>query len=151
LIDGVQTIIKSIKGNVAKGFILNVDLTLEPTFIAKVGDSFAHGRSAREALDGAFAKHNESTTPEERVQSFIESHPSLGTLTGREWVAVHRQLTLSCEQGCESFVRGKGIDLSKQYTLAEFIELVDGAYPDGQRAIDLLKQWAGKKFLEVVE
>jgi hypothetical protein len=145
LIDGVQTIIKSIKGNVAKGFIINDDLTLEPTFVAKVGDSFAHGRSAREAIDSASAKHNESATPEERVQSFIESHPSLGTLTGREWVAVHRQLTLSCEQGCESFVRGKGIDLSKQYTLAEFIELVDGAYPDGQKAIDLLKQWAGSR------
>ena len=33
IIGGVQTIIKSLRGNVAKGFILNSDCSLEPCYV----------------------------------------------------------------------------------------------------------------------
>jgi len=55
IIGCVQTIITSVKGNIAKGKILNDDLTTTPCFIVKQGDKFAHGKTLREAqaaLDG---------------------------------------------------------------------------------------------------
>lgn len=43
LIDGIQTIIKSVRGNIAQGFILKNDLTLQPCYIVKEQNYFAHG------------------------------------------------------------------------------------------------------------
>ena len=49
-IDGVNTIIKTIKGNIAKGFILRNDLTLVPCYIVKNDYFFAHGDTIKAAL-----------------------------------------------------------------------------------------------------
>lgn len=49
-IDNIPTIIKSVKHNIAKGFILNGDLTLTQCFIVKENNIFSHGKS----LHGAF-------------------------------------------------------------------------------------------------
>lgn len=46
MIDGVQTIITAVHGNIAKGTILQKDLTLTPCFMAKVDGFFAHGGNA---------------------------------------------------------------------------------------------------------
>ena len=55
-IDGVSTIIKSIKGNVAKGFMLNNDLTVMPCYIARVDGCFAHASTMKEAVSEARKK-----------------------------------------------------------------------------------------------
>ena len=41
MIDDVQTIITSVRGNVARGFILQSDLQLEPCYIVKENNKFA--------------------------------------------------------------------------------------------------------------
>lgn len=138
-IDGVQTIVKSIKGSIAKGFILESDLTLTPTFIAKVRDCFAHGNSIESAVRDATAKAMEYMPVEERVAEFLNQFPVDATHTGESLMTGHRLLTGSCEQGCQSFVKGKGIDLTKEFSVAEFIEIVSGAYPPGEDAIRMLK------------
>ena len=52
LVDGVNTIIKSIKGLIAKGYILNKDFTTTDTFVVKDIDSkyFEHGKTITEAM-----------------------------------------------------------------------------------------------------
>ena len=51
LIDEIQTILTSVCGNLAKGYILKEDLTLSPCFIAKGNGYFAHGETAKEARE----------------------------------------------------------------------------------------------------
>ena len=48
-VDGMPTIIKSIKGQIAKGYIVNEDLTMTKTYVVKSLDSqyFAHGESIK--------------------------------------------------------------------------------------------------------
>jgi hypothetical protein len=139
-IDGVQTIIRKVKGNIAKGFILTRALTLTPTYVAKVGDCFAHGETAAKALHDATEKSLINAPAEERIRIALAWFDISTGHTGKEWLNFHRAITGSCEQGCKSFASDRGIDLDKPYTLAEFISAADGAYPRGQEAIDILKQ-----------
>lgn len=55
-IDGVQTAIFQIHGNIAKGAILQSDLTFTPCYIAKQDGLFAHGETIREANSRAARK-----------------------------------------------------------------------------------------------
>lgn len=50
LVDGIQTIIKSVHGNIAQCFILNSDLTLHPCYIVKEQNRFAHGDTLHDAF-----------------------------------------------------------------------------------------------------
>ncbi len=50
LVDGVPTIFEAIHGNVAKGFILQSDLTMTPCYIVKGNDLFAHGDDLHQAM-----------------------------------------------------------------------------------------------------
>lgn len=56
-IDDIPTIITQVHDNFANGFIVKNNLTLSPCFIAKVGNSFAHGNTLEEAV--ADAEHKE--------------------------------------------------------------------------------------------
>lgn len=55
-IDYVPSIITQVDGDIAYGYIVKEDLTLESCFIAKVGNSFAHGKTLKEAVANAEAK-----------------------------------------------------------------------------------------------
>jgi len=48
-IDGIPTVITAVRGNVAKGFIVNGDLTTQACFIVKQDNFFAHGKNLHEA------------------------------------------------------------------------------------------------------
>ena len=50
VIDDVPTIIKSVHDNIAQGFILNNDLTLQPCYIVKEQNKFAHGDTLHDAF-----------------------------------------------------------------------------------------------------
>ena len=49
-IDGLETIITSVHKGIAKGFILQADMTLKPCYIAKGNNMFAHGDTIKEAV-----------------------------------------------------------------------------------------------------
>ena len=49
-IDGVPTIITNIHNDVASGFIIGFDMTLIPCYVAKAGNSFAHGKTLKDAV-----------------------------------------------------------------------------------------------------
>lgn len=128
MIDGVPTIITSVHGNLAKGFILQGDLTLTPCFIAKVGDCFAHGETVRQAVTDARDKAFEDLPQEERITEFLDAikpNTEYPVMTLYDW---HHRLTGSCEAGRKAFAKDHGIDLSADMTREAFFELTKDAY-----------------------
>lgn len=49
-IDDIPTILTSIRGDVAQGFIVQSDLQLKPCYIVKENNKFAHGETLHEAF-----------------------------------------------------------------------------------------------------
>ena len=70
VIDDVQTIIKSVHDNIAQGFILNNDLTLQPCYIVKEQNKFAHGNTLHDAFMSLQEKLYDGSTEEERIEAF---------------------------------------------------------------------------------
>ena len=127
-IDGVPTIIKQVRGNIAKGFILNDDLTLTPCYIAKSGNYFAHGETLKKAIADAEKKRMNNLSIEEREAMFKEKFKEGQKYSGHEFFEWHGILTGSCEMGRRSFVENKGINLENTFTVEEFVELVKDQY-----------------------
>lgn len=128
MIDGVQTIITSVHGDIAKGFILQGDLTLTPCFIAKVDGCFAHGETVRQAVTDARDKAFEDLPQEERITAFLDAikpNTEYPVMTMYDW---HHRLTGSCEAGRKAFAKDHGIDLSTCMTREAFFELTKDAY-----------------------
>ena len=125
-VDGLETIFTSVRGQVAKGFLVTVDLTLQPTYIVRVGNSFAHGATVAQARADALAKHWANVPVHERVALFLST--AKPCYSGHEWFEIHGQLTLSCLQGRQTWVAQNQIDLDAPFTIAEFCKLVKGAY-----------------------
>lgn len=128
MIDGVQTIITAVHGNIAKGTILQEDLTLTPCFVAKVDGFFAHGETARAAVEAARDKAFEDLPQEERITAFLDAikpNTAYPVMTMYDW---HHRLTGSCEAGRKAFAKDHGIDLSADMTREAFFELTKDAY-----------------------
>ena len=128
MIDGAQTIITAVHGNIAKGFILQGDLTLTPCFIAKVEDCFAHGETVRQAVTDARDKAFEDMPQEERISALlnaIKPNTAYPVMTLYDW---HHRLTGSCEAGRKAFAKDHGIDLNADMTREAFFELTKDDY-----------------------
>lgn len=128
MIDGVQTIITAVHGNIAKGAILQGDLTLTPCFIAKVDDCFAHGETVRQAVTDARDKAFEGLPQEKRIAAFLDEikpDTAYPVMMLYDW---HHRLTGSCEAGRKAFAKDHGIDLSADMTREAFFELTKDAY-----------------------
>jgi hypothetical protein len=124
---------------VARGAILGHDLTLQPCYIARDGDHFAHGATAHDALAEARDKATASLPIEDRLARFRAefapdvSHPAQALFDAHGW------LTGSCTLGRQEFCRSRGIDLANDsYTVAEFIALTINQY--GGEIIAQLKE-----------
>lgn len=129
-IDGVQTIIYNVHGNVAQGAIVQGELTLKPCFIAREGNCFAHGETAHQAAMDAHGKYIHKMPEEDRIRAFVEAHPSKKEKYPAadlfEW---HNALTGSCRMGRESFCRERGIDVDNDsFTVEEFVRLTENSY-----------------------
>ena len=137
-IDSVQTIIKQIKGQIAKGFILNRDFTLEPCYVVKGNGYFAHGKDIREAQSSLREKIFENMDSDEAIEQFISKFEKDKSYKGTEFFEWHHYLTGSCLMGRESFVKNHELDLEKEYTVDKFIELTENDY--GSEIIKQLKE-----------
>ena len=127
-IDSMPTIIKQIHGNIAKGFILNQDFTLEKTYIAKGHNYFAHGTTIQEAIQILEEKIFDAMDIEEKIIEFKNKFDRNKKYSGHEFFTWHHNLTGSCLQGRNSFVENNNIDLDKMYSVSEFLQIVKGAY-----------------------
>lgn len=128
-IDGVPTIIKQVRSNIACGYIVKDDLTLSPCFIAKVGNSFAHGKTLKGAVADAENKEIERLPTKERIKTFREHFGNLDSEhTGREFYDWHHILTGSCRMGRDEFCKANEIDLEKKYTVRYFLQITGNSY-----------------------
>lgn len=139
-VDGVQSIIESIKGNIAKGYTLSYNAILVPCYIAKVGDFFAHGETAHQALAEATTKHEENRPLKERIEDVIKKYPILDTVVShKELYNLHHVLTGSCKFGRDEFAKAHNLDPNiGEMTMREFIDLTKSDY--GGDAIRQLEQ-----------
>lgn len=128
-VDGLPTIIESVHGSYAYGFMVQKGLTLKPCFIAKMGDCFAHGDTLRDAMTDVRSKYEENLPLEEKFNNFVAAFPTLDTkATGRDFYSWHHTLTGSCRAGRDQFCRECGVDLDAEYTVGYFLDLVKDAF-----------------------
>ena len=128
-IDNVPTIIIQVHGNFAYGYIVKEDLTLESCFIAKLGNSFAHGKTLKEAVTDAKAKETKRLPIEERIEKFIEIFGPLDSEhTGKEFYDWHHILTGSCRMGRDGFCKSHNIDLAQKYSVRYFLNITKDSY-----------------------
>lgn len=129
IVDYVPTIIKSVRDNIAQGFILQSDLTLKPCYIVKEQNNFAHGNTLHDAFTALQEKLYDDSTEEERIEAFRKKFPEYDTpYPNRDLFAYHHVLTGSCRMGRESFCQNKGIDLDGSTTVREFVDLTKDSY-----------------------
>ncbi len=142
LVDGLQTIIKSVHGNIAQGFILKSDLTLQPCYIVKENNKFAHGDTLHDAFTSLREKLYNDSTEEERIEAFVKKFPNYDApYSNRDLFDYHHVLTGSCRMGRESFCKDKGINLDGSTTVREFVSLTKDNY--GSETIRKLPQAYG--------
>lgn len=142
LVDEIQTIIKSVHGNIAQGFILHSDLTLHPCYIVKENDKFAHGITLHDAFIALQEKLYDDSTEEERIEAFVKKFPDYDApYSNRDLFTYHHVLTGSCRFGRDSFCKDKGINLDGSTTVREFVSLTKDSY--GSETIRRLPQAYG--------
>ena len=128
-IDGVNTLIHSVRGNTAHGAILNADLTLTPCYIVKQDNVFAHGETLREAMEALRDKLFEDMPEDERIDAFLRETDREKTYPTQYFYDWHHRLTGSCDIGRKQFAREHGVDLEHgMMTLTEFLEMTKNAY-----------------------
>ena len=139
LIDDMQTIITSIYKNIAKGYIVNSDFTLEKCYIAKGNNKFAHGKTIEEARRNLEEKILKSLNTEEAIKKFIRKFNNKDKYKGTEFYVWHNILTGSCKMGRDSFVINNNINLNKKFSVKEFIKICENSY--GGEIIRRLKKY----------
>ena len=129
MVDVVPTIIANVKGNVAKGWIVKSDLTLDLCYIAKKDNMFAHGKTIREAMKALDEKIFENLPEEERIEAFLEAVEDGPKYPAKLFFDWHGMLTGSCQMGREVFIKNHGINLEHdKMTLRKFIKLTRDDY-----------------------
>ncbi len=143
MVDDTLTIFTSIHGNVAKGFILQSDLTMTPCYIVKGNGRFAHGDDLHDAMKAMADKMFDGMPEAERIAEFIKVHPETDKpYPNQDLFDWHHRLTGSCMAGRNAFVRDKGLTLEGETTVAEFIRMTENAY--GSFTIKALKRAYGE-------
>lgn len=129
MIDNVPTILTSIIGNAAKGFIVCADLSLAPTFVCKQGNTFAHGETLHKAREALLEKLFDDMPTEERIAAFCAEFKPGVKRPAMDFFSWHHRLTGSCEQGRREFARLHDVDIdSDEMTPEEFFALTRDSY-----------------------
>ena len=139
-VDGTPTVFYKIKGNVAKGAILRGDMTLEPCWIVKGNNYFAHGETLHKAREALLEKMFEDMPEDERIAAFVEAHKPGVVYPDKDYFDWHHRLTGSCEMGRMAFARDHGLEsLEGSRTPEEFIALCENSY--GGSVIKKLREY----------
>ena len=128
MIDDTPTLIYHIRGQIAVGAILQDDLTLKDCYIAKMGNFYAHGETAKQAIADAQKKYDKNRPLNERIASFIAKFPLGVPAPASEFFEWHHILTGSCQMGRGNFCRQHDIKMDDMYTPEEFIKITANAY-----------------------
>ena len=129
-IDGLETIIISVRNNIAKCYLVHKDLSLTPCYVAKAENIFAHGSTIKKATSSLQEKLLQILTVEDRIvkfkEVFADIHLKYAASSFYDW---HHFLTGSCDLGRKSFIKDKNINLETDlFTISEFINLTITSY-----------------------
>ena len=129
-IDGVATIITRIKNNVARGYVVNRNLTLQKCVIVKNDKFYAHGENLREAQNALTNKIFAQMNVEQKINEFIKTFNDLNKkYPNKDFYVWHNRLTGSCEYGRKQFAKNHGIDIKNgKMTVDEFLNLTKESY-----------------------
>ena len=129
MVDDIPTIFKSIRNNIAKGFIVKNDLQFEPCYIVKENNQFAHGFTLKDAFMSLQEKLYDDSTEEERIEAFMKQFPEYDVkYDNMDLFVYHHVLTGSCRMGREAFMSNKGLSLDGKTSVREFVKLTQDAY-----------------------
>jgi hypothetical protein len=130
MIDHIPTIITNIHNNIASGFILNRDMTLQSCYIVRENNYFAHGETIKAAVKSLQKKITNNLSDEDKIKKFKETFPDFNAkYKAIELFGWHYLLTGSCEFGRKAFCQNNNIDIQKdKFTIHEFIELTKNEY-----------------------
>ena len=133
LIDSVPTVLLKVRGNIAKGYIINKDLTTEHCFVVKNDKYFAHGDSVKLAYVALQDKIIANMSCDERLAEFnAKFASSVDKYSATDLFDWHGKLTGSCQSGRKAFVYNKCIDLSTaKFSIPEFIIMTINEYGGG--------------------
>ena len=141
MIDGVPTIITGLRGSVAMGFIVMIDLSKRKTFVVKGGGKFAHGEDLHAAQAALEEKLFDDMPVEEKLEAFREQFTPGESYTVADFYDWHHRLTGSCTQGRDAFAQNHRLSMSDAMTPEEFIDLTKDAF--GGRIIRQLAEHYG--------
>ena len=128
-IDGIQTAIHHIRGNVAKGAILQSDLTFTPCYIVKNGNYFAHGETLEKANEALMTKVFNNLNIEDKIKAFNAEFNENTKYPNKMFYEWHNKLTGSCEMGRRQFAENHNIDIENgEMTVNEFLQLTKNTY-----------------------
>jgi len=128
-IDGLETIITSVHKGIAKGFILQADMTLKPCYVAKGNNMFAHGNTINEAVISLGSKVFANLDVEERILAFKEAFKPDIKYSNKDFYEWHGRLTGSCEMGRSQFAENHNINIEHgRMTVKEFCNLTENSY-----------------------
>ena len=130
LIDNIYTVVYQLHGDIAKGAILNKDLSLEPCYVVKRDGVFAHGGTLHEAQEALISKLFDTLPEAERIEAFCNEFKNFDAVypvrTFFEW---HHRLTGSCEAGRRAFAKDHALDIENgTMSVWEFLNLTKDAY-----------------------
>lgn len=144
VIDGMPAVITAICRSIAKGYIVNRDLTLTPCFIAKGQGHFAHGENAKKAVEALQDKIFEDMDTEESIEAFMAEFEPKKKYPAMDFYIWHHRLTGSCEMGRKQFFKDGGYDLEHDtFSVEEFIRITENAY-GGEIIRQLKEAWERK-------
>ena len=139
-VDETPTIFDHIKGNIAKGRIVDTnDFSLKECYIVKNEHYFAHGETLKQALADLEEKALDNIPVEEKINEFRKKFNNKDKYSGNDFFTWHHILTGSCLAGRNNFIESGHYDLSKTYTVKQFIRICENAY--GKRVIKRLKEY----------
>ena len=128
MVDGIAITISHIHGNIAKGTIVNNDLTETPCYIVKEGKYFAHGKTLAEANAALQDKLFYEMPTEARIAAFWACHKKGVKYPTKDFFEWHHKLTRSCLMGRQQFAKDHDVDLDGEMTVEEFIALTKNAF-----------------------
>ena len=141
MIDGVPTIITGLRGSVAMGFIVMIDLSKRKTFVVKGGGKFAHGEDLHAAQAALEEKLFDDMPVEEKLEAFREQFTPGEAYTVADFYDWHHRLTGSCTQGRDAFAQDHELSMNDAMTPEEFIDPTKDAF--GGRIIRQLAEHYG--------
>lgn len=128
-IDGVPTVLDRIKGDVAKGRIVDINnFKIFPCYIVRRDGRYAHGTTLKEAQEDLLNKLFGSMPLDERIETFVSEHNYDKVYHNKDFFDWHGRLTGSCRLGREKFVASNKLDINGSMTTREFLALVEREY-----------------------